>query len=196
VTPLAAELSPAGPGAMRLQHYRDPVGCTNSISRRLFVLVEESAEEVAPSDLPRVKACCGWRIGSTAVIRRSQVERAVWTLLVEVADIDAEDVLEVAAADDQQPVEAFPAHAADPALAVSVRVRRPDRRADDADAFALEDAVEGPAELRVSVVDQRSAGAGCGRRGPSSGSAPAAPSTPHPGCSYRRGTRPAASRSR
>jgi hypothetical protein len=47
------------------------VGCTNSISRRLFVLVEESAEEVAPSDFPSVKVCCGWRIGSAAMIRRS-----------------------------------------------------------------------------------------------------------------------------
>jgi hypothetical protein len=44
-------------------------------------------------------------------------------MLVEVADVYAEDVLELAAADDEQPVEAFPAHAANPALRVGVRVR-------------------------------------------------------------------------
>jgi hypothetical protein len=34
------------------------------------------------------------------VIRRSQVERSVWPSLVEVADVDAEDVLELTAAED------------------------------------------------------------------------------------------------
>jgi hypothetical protein len=34
------------------------------------------------------------------VIRRSQVERSVWRSLVEVADVDAEDVLELTAAED------------------------------------------------------------------------------------------------
>jgi hypothetical protein len=57
----------------------------------------------------------------------------VWTLLVEVADVDAEDVLELAAPEDQQPVEALPAHAADPALGMGVRVRRLDRRPNDLD---------------------------------------------------------------
>jgi hypothetical protein len=52
-----------------------------------FVFVEESAEEVAPSDVRRVEGRCGRRIGSAAVIRRSQVECSVWTLLVEVADV-------------------------------------------------------------------------------------------------------------
>jgi hypothetical protein len=58
--------------------------------------VEQSAEEVAPSDMRRVKGRCGRRIGSAAAVRRSQVERSVRTLLVEVADVDAEDVLELA----------------------------------------------------------------------------------------------------
>ena len=40
------------------------------------------------------------RIGSAAAIRRSQVERSVWTLLVEVADVNAEDVLELTSAED------------------------------------------------------------------------------------------------
>jgi hypothetical protein len=75
--------------------------------------VDESAEEVASPDLVRMNGRCRRRIGSVAAIRRSRVERSVWTLLVEVADVDAEDVLELAATEDQESVEAFPAHAAD-----------------------------------------------------------------------------------
>jgi len=71
-----------------------------------------------------------------------------------VADIHAQDTLELAAAEDQQPVEAFPPCAADPALDVRVRVRCPDRRSDHPDSFAAEDSAEGTAELRVAVVDQ------------------------------------------
>jgi len=43
-------------------------------------------------------------------------------------DIDAKHVLELAAAEDQQPVEALETDAADPALGVSVRVRCLDGR--------------------------------------------------------------------
>ena len=85
--------------------------------------MEKSAEEGASPDPQRMKSRCGRRIGSAAAIRRSQVERSVWTLLIEVADVDAEDVLELAATQDQEPVEALPAHAADPAFGVGIRVR-------------------------------------------------------------------------
>jgi hypothetical protein len=112
------------------------------------------ASKVAPSDVVRVKGRRGRMISSAAVVRRSQFEGAVRTLLVEVASVDAKDLLELAAAEDEQPIEALPAHTADPALRIRVGVRRPDRRPDDANAFALEDAVEGAAELRVAVVDQ------------------------------------------
>jgi hypothetical protein len=55
----------------------------------------------------------------------------VWSLSVVVRDVDLEDVGELAPAEDQQPVKAFAADAADPALHVSVRVRRAHRRVDD-----------------------------------------------------------------
>jgi hypothetical protein len=71
----------------------------------------------------------------------------VWTLLVEVAGVHAEDVLELTATEDQKPVEALSADAADPALGVCVRVRRLDRCSHDVDAFAVEDAVEGAADF-------------------------------------------------
>jgi hypothetical protein len=80
---------------------RSPWGAQTRSSSRGLVFVEESAEEVVSSDLRRVEHRCGRRIGSAAMIRRSQVERSVWTLLVEVADVDAEDVLELTGAEDR-----------------------------------------------------------------------------------------------
>src|SRR4029453_11745787 len=68
--------------------------------------------------------------------------------------IDAQHVLELAAAEDEQPVEALATHAADPALGVGVRVRRLNGCADDSDSFALEDVIPPAAEFRVAIVDQ------------------------------------------
>jgi hypothetical protein len=76
-------------------------------------------------------------------------------VLVVVAAVDAEDVLEVAAADDEDSVEAVGAHRAYPAFGVGVRVRRLDRRTDHRDLLAPEHLVEGMAELRVPVVDEK-----------------------------------------
>src|SRR5215212_2968800 len=70
------------------------------------------------------------------------------------ADVGDEHVVEVAAAEDQQPVEALTADAADPALGMGARLRRPYRRFDDVDAFGAEDLVGLAAELAVSITDQ------------------------------------------
>jgi hypothetical protein len=78
----------------------------------------------------------------------------VGPLSVVVLDVDAEDVFELAAADDQEPVEALAADGSDPALRVRVRVRCPDGRPYGLDSVALEEGVESARELRVAVVDQ------------------------------------------
>jgi hypothetical protein len=65
--------------------------------------------------------------------RRPQVEGAERPATVVMTDIDPEYVLELAAADDQQSVEALAADADHPALDVRVRVRRLHRSADDLD---------------------------------------------------------------
>jgi hypothetical protein len=70
-------------------------------------------------------------------------------------DVDVEDALQLAAVEDQDPVEALAPCAADPALDVRVRVRRPDWCSDHPDPVAIEDCVESAAELRVPVVDQQ-----------------------------------------
>jgi hypothetical protein len=131
------------------------VGCRNSIVMpRQFVLVDEPAEQVAAVHLKslgrrvRSDGCAAARVG------RSQVECAVRSSVVVVTDVYAEDVFELASAEDQQPVEALPADASDPALHVRVRVRGLDGCADDFDPLATEEGVEGARELRVAVVDQ------------------------------------------
>jgi len=71
-----------------------------------------------------------------------------------VLDVDAQDVFEVAAADDQEPVETFGSDGSDKPLGVRVRLRRSHRRVDDPDSFAAEHLVEGSGELGVAIVDQ------------------------------------------
>jgi hypothetical protein len=108
--------------------------------------VDESAEAFAAPDLAGLIRAdevwampgCGW----------SQAERAMRPVGVVVLDVDTQDTLEVSAVCDQEPVEAVATNRADPALGVRVRVRRAKRCADDLDALALEDLVEGAAEPR------------------------------------------------
>jgi hypothetical protein len=69
--------------------------------------------------------------------------------------IDAKHVLELAPAEDEQPVEALATYAADPALGMCVRVRRLHGCADHGDPFVLEDMVEAAAELGVAIVGQQ-----------------------------------------
>jgi hypothetical protein len=67
-------------------------------------------------------------------------------------------VLEVTAAEDEDPAEAVGAHRAHPTLGEGVRVRGLERRANHLDALRLEDLVEGVAELGVAIVDQEPEG--------------------------------------
>ena len=75
-------------------------------------------------------------------------------MLVVVPRVRCEDVVEVAATDDEQPVEALAAGGPDPALGVSSSLRCADRRFDGADAFGAEDLVELAGELAVTVTDE------------------------------------------
>ena len=61
----------------------------------------------------------------------------------------------MAATDDEDSVETISAESADPALGVSVRVGRLDGRADHRDCLSPEDLVEGVAELRVAIMDEK-----------------------------------------
>src|SRR5436853_665914 len=78
----------------------------------------------------------------------------MWPLTVVMVDVDAEDMLEVAAVEDQEPVQALAADGANEPLRDCVRLRRAHWRPDDPHAFAAEDLIEGTAVLAVTVTDQ------------------------------------------
>jgi len=87
--------------------------------------------------------------------RAAQAEGAVKTMLVVMPHVDTQHALEMAAANDQDPVEATRPDRSDPAFGVGVRVGCPNRRADHLDPLGTEDLVEAAAELRVAIVDQK-----------------------------------------
>jgi hypothetical protein len=66
-----------------------------------LVFVDEAAEQVSSSGRHRWSAGLVSDGGRRARVGRSEVEGAVRALLVVVADVDAEDVLELAAAEDE-----------------------------------------------------------------------------------------------
>ena len=80
---------------------------------------------------------------------------------VVVPNIDAQDVLELAAAEDEDPVEAVGAHGADSALGEGVCVWRLDRGPDHFDVLGAEDLVERAAELAVAIMDEEPERVGC-----------------------------------
>jgi hypothetical protein len=120
--------------------------CQNCVhsGRGSVVLVDEAAEAIAAVDI----AAGHWLdLGGFGL---SECEPAVSALAV----VDAQDVFEVAAAEDQQPVETLVADGADEPFRVRVRLWGLHRRVDDLDSFAAEQLVEGGGELAVAVVDQ------------------------------------------
>src|SRR5262249_27010914 len=117
-----------------------------------LVLVDQPAEHVAAASAIEID-----HVGERLVVAewRPLSKRPVRPVLGEMSDVGGRHVLEGAAADDQQPVETLAADAADPALCVGARLRRPHRRLDDADAFGAEDLVELAAELAIAITDQK-----------------------------------------
>jgi hypothetical protein len=115
------------------------------------VLVEQTAEQVTAVHL-------GWVIlgagPGTSWVWRLQMQRPVRAVLVVVLHVDAQDPIQVALPDDQQPVQALDTNCPDPAFCVGVRVRRLHRRQQHLGAFGAEHVVEAAAELRVAVAQQ------------------------------------------
>jgi hypothetical protein len=87
--------------------------------------VYEAAEAVAALDVALGRRFELWRCG------RLECESAVRALAGVVLDVDAKDSFEVAAADDQEVVEAFGPDGADEPLGVGVRLRRANGRVHD-----------------------------------------------------------------
>jgi hypothetical protein len=111
--------------------------------------VDESAEAVASLDL-----AYGWCRRRVRRLWWLEPECAVRPVDVVMLDEDAQHALEVAAVEDQQPVEALGADGSDESLGDGVCLRRPYGRRDDPDAAGTEYLVERPAVLAVAVADQ------------------------------------------
>jgi hypothetical protein len=98
-------------------------------SRCRLVFMDQSAEEVTPTQPTRDRPAPGfrdhWRHG------RDVTKAAVRTALVVMLNVASQDANELVATDDQQLVQALPAHRADPALGDRVGVGRLHRCADD-----------------------------------------------------------------
>jgi hypothetical protein len=124
-------------------------GIQNPGSCRGPVFVDESAKQIVALDL-----CVGWSNRCVSRFGRDERERAMRPLRLVVGHVAAKHVLEVASAEDQQPVETLGADGTHEPLRVGVRLRRPNRRLDHLDPFAAEHLVEGGRELAVAVVDQ------------------------------------------
>jgi hypothetical protein len=120
--------------------------------------VNEPTESIAAVDPERIggsgEAESGSRLG------RHESQATMWTMAVVVIDVGVQDVLELATAGDQDPVEALAPHGADEALGKRVGLWSVDRCSDDLDPLAAEDLVEDAAELRVAIVDQEAWGRG------------------------------------
>jgi hypothetical protein len=84
------------------------------------VLVHESVEQVASVDLGRRIVATEGRFDGW--VRRLQPEGPVRAMTVVVVDMDPQHLLEVAAADRQEPVQALGADGPDPAFGVGVGV--------------------------------------------------------------------------
>src|SRR6266511_1246858 len=159
-------------------------------SRGCSVFVAEPAENFASVDAQRGRT----ESGGQARLRRLERERAMWPVPVEVVDVVPEYAVEVASVEDQDAVEAVATERPDPTLGVSVRVRRPNRRADDPACPRCET----PHRSR-SRTCCRGHGAGTGtavprRRAASSGCGPAARPSARPGWWCWRRTRPGGAR--
>jgi hypothetical protein len=109
--------------------------------------VDEAAEAIAAVDIAAGRSLDFWGFG---LIKR---EPAVRAFAVVVLDVDPQNVFEMAAAEDQQPVETLVADGADESLGVGVRLRRLHGRVDHLDSFTAEQLVEGGGELAVAIVD-------------------------------------------
>jgi hypothetical protein len=117
-----------------------------------MVFMQETAEQVASVD-------SGWLVvadkaRSGGWIRRLQPERPVRPMGVVVLGVDSKDLLEVAASDDQKPVQALSADGTDPAFRVGVRVGGLHRRDEYLSVLRAEHVIEPARELRVPVADE------------------------------------------
>ena len=128
----------------------------------------QKAAEPIPSVNPN-RHCDRGRGRRIRILRCALVQTAVRSVTVEVLDVLAEHMAQMALSKDEQPVQALPAERSDPALTDGVGARRPDGGADDSDALGAKHLVERRGELGVAIPDQEldraQVGSHCGPAG-------------------------------
>jgi len=87
-------------------------------------------------------------------IRRLELQRPVRSVPVVVLDVDSQDLFQVPATHDEQPVQALGPHRPDPALGVGVGVGRLHWRKHHLGALRPKHVVEPAAELRVTIANK------------------------------------------
>jgi hypothetical protein len=85
--------------------------------------VHQTAEQVASAHLTWFSLTDDGQSGG--LVRCLKLERPVGTVPVVVLDVDPKDLLQMAAPNDQQPIQALGADGADPPFCAGVRGRRP-----------------------------------------------------------------------
>ena len=117
-----------------------------------FILVDETTEAIPASNGAELSGLIdSWVRG----IWDGEIQAAMRPRSVVVLDIDAQHVVEMTSASDQQPIETFGPNRLDPALRHGVGLGRQDRRADDLRPFCAENVIEACSEFGVSVADEK-----------------------------------------
>ncbi len=113
---------------------------------RTIVVVDNAAHHIPAVNPTKRMGWCGYR---TLLI-----EALMGPGAIEIGDVFAEHPLEVPLIEDQQVIETFLPHRADPALGVRIRFGCVVRCSDDRDTLSSEYGIKGGGEFRISVVDQ------------------------------------------
>src|ERR1700694_5772895 len=100
----------------------------------------------------------GQRLGTSIYRRNARWSResdpSVRAPLVVVRQVDTQQLLEVPASQDEEPIETVVAHGSHPSFGISVRFWRPDRGANNPDALRAKHLVEGLGEFGVAVMNE------------------------------------------
>jgi hypothetical protein len=116
--------------------------------------VDESAQDCRWSQARHARIV-DWNRRNTQGLWSLLIQSAVGTMTVVVRDVFGQDLFEMAASENEHPVEALSAHGTHEPFGERIRSRGPHRCLDDADALGAEHLVEAVGELRVSVPDEK-----------------------------------------
>jgi hypothetical protein len=102
---IAIVMEVRSPLPVDLTRFRKRVGCINSVSCRKAVFVDEASEAISTGDVAW-SGRAGERRRWLLLVRRHELERAMWPVAVVVLDEDAKHSRELPSVEDEEPVQA------------------------------------------------------------------------------------------